>query len=408
METKLKKNYLKRNKPDLCSGKALGFPVKHLVHQNKDNRRDRNNYDKKEPVVGNKYDVNTQKRLLVQPTVMQSTKIAFYAYLGQNEDNPGKHHTIIFDIQKTNVGNGYSPFSGLFTAPQDGLYAFVTSITMIHHYASFELVKNADVQGSFFIDASLINEWRSSSTTIVLELVQGDVVFVRTSSTYVPLGDIHSSKDGRSSFTVNWTIRDIPSSCIFGSNVTLFCNTSAVGLQKSTWMKQSDVILHQGFSYYPDKYTGNEVTDGSSLIIMNATESDFNTSYTCLSDVYSHEKVLVDDVLITHQQESVYKENQYFHGTINITSHSNVDICGGNLTVVCMFGASHYNVILLRNCEDTLEEGMPLDDGQTNEKIDKKEAENKAHSNNQRTNTLRHHFMTKCFHVNRNKKDVGI
>ncbi|XP_076071943.1 uncharacterized protein LOC143043591 [Mytilus galloprovincialis] len=308
------------------------------------------------------------------------------------------------------------------------------------------------------------------------------------------------------SFKINWTIRDLPSTCIFGSNVTLFCNTSSVGSMKAIWMKQSDVILHQGFSFYPDKYTGNEVNDGSSLIIMNATESDFNTSYTCLSDVYSHEKVLVinsssficlpkktnssliingrnisvhlnldrffpvpncktkfdDDVLITHQQESVYKENQYFHGTINITSHSNVDICGGNLTVVCMFGASHYNVILLRDCEvsdnsecgfkylhvnvffgtiigvlvslivlcigcmlfvrtqckmiernkkpeDTLEEGMPLDDGQTNEKIDKKEAEqNKAHSNKQRTNTLRHHFMTKCFHVNRNKKDVGI
>ncbi|CAC5400372.1 unnamed protein product [Mytilus coruscus] len=147
----------------------------------------------------------TRKRLLVQPTVMQSSKIGFYAYMSQNEDNPGKHHTIIFDVQKTAVGTGYNPFSGLFTAPQDGLYAFSTSITMLNHYASFDLVKNADVQGSFFIDASGENEWRSSSLTVVLALVQGDVVFVRTSSTYVPHGNIYSSKEGRSSFT-GWLI----------------------------------------------------------------------------------------------------------------------------------------------------------------------------------------------------------
>ncbi|CAC5422375.1 unnamed protein product [Mytilus coruscus] len=148
----------------------------------------------------------TRKRLLVQPTVMQSSKIGFYAYMSQNEDSPSKHHTIIFDVQKTNVGNGYNPFSGLFTAPQDGLYAFSTSITMLNHYASFDVVKNADVQGSVFVDAGGVSEHRSSSTTVVLALVQGDVVFVRTSATYVPHGNIHSSKDGRSSFT-GWLIQ---------------------------------------------------------------------------------------------------------------------------------------------------------------------------------------------------------
>ncbi|VDI70832.1 Hypothetical predicted protein [Mytilus galloprovincialis] len=207
MEIKLKKNELKRNKPDLCSCKALGFPERHSLNQNNDNKiKERHNNEQIKPVVRNKYDVNTRKRLLVQPTAMQSSQIGFYAYLGQNEDSPSKHHTIIFNVQKTNVGNGYNPFSGLFTAPQDGLYTFSTSITMLHHYASFDVVKNADVQGSFFVDAGGVGEYRSSSTTIVLALVNGDVVFVRTSATYVPHGSIHSSKDGRSSFT-GWLIQ---------------------------------------------------------------------------------------------------------------------------------------------------------------------------------------------------------
>ncbi|CAG2253263.1 unnamed protein product [Mytilus edulis] len=190
-----------------CSCKALGFPERHSLNQNNDNKiKERHNNEQVEPVVRNKYDVHTRKRLLVQPTTMQSSQIGFYAYMSQNENSLSKHHTIIFDVQKTNVGNGYNPFSGLFTAPQDGLYTFATSITMIHHYASFELVKNADVQGSFFVDADGESEWRSSSSIVVLVLVQGDVVFVRTSTTYVPHGDIHSSKDGRSSFT-GWLIQ---------------------------------------------------------------------------------------------------------------------------------------------------------------------------------------------------------
>ncbi|XP_071127298.1 uncharacterized protein [Mytilus edulis] len=195
---------------------------------------------------------------------------------------------------------------------------------------------------------------------------------------------------------IYWTIEAIPGTCISGSNVTLFCNTSAEGLQKATWMKQSDVILHQGLSFYTDKYTGIEVKDGSSLIIMNATTSDFDMSYTCLADVYSYEEVLVinsssfvclprntnsswtiagrnisvhlnldrffpvpncttnyeDDVLITNQQESVYQENQFFYGTINITSHSSVDICGGSLTVVCMFGYSYSDVVATKFLQD--------------------------------------------------------
>jgi hypothetical protein len=34
--------------------------------------------------------------------------------MSSDEDHPGKHHTLIFDVVRTNAGNGYNKFSGLF------------------------------------------------------------------------------------------------------------------------------------------------------------------------------------------------------------------------------------------------------------------------------------------------------
>ncbi|XP_052097982.1 uncharacterized protein LOC127732844 [Mytilus californianus] len=197
---------------------------------------------------------------------------------------------------------------------------------------------------------------------------------------------------------IYWKETDYP--IIFGRNVTLFCNTSAVGTQKTTWMKQSDVILHQGLSFYPDKYTGQDVTDGSTLTIMNTTVTDFNISYTCLSDVHSYDNVLIintthfitipqytdivwtvldqkilvqinlksvfpvpncsvhinDIILLTIQQQSFHIQDLFYYGTLNITSRTQEKMCERNLTVVCDFGCSYTDVIatkVLQNCNVT-------------------------------------------------------
>lgn len=42
--------------------------------------------------------------------------------------------------------------------------------------------------------------------TAVLALYHGDVVYIRTSSTYTPHGSVHSTVDGRSSFA-GWIIQ---------------------------------------------------------------------------------------------------------------------------------------------------------------------------------------------------------
>ncbi|CAG2231234.1 unnamed protein product [Mytilus edulis] len=200
---------------------------------------------------------------------------------------------------------------------------------------------------------------------------------------------------------IYWKDTDYP--VILGSNVTLFCNTSAVGTHKTTWMRESDVILHQGLSFYPDKYTEKEVTDGFNLIIVNSTIKDFNSSYTCLSDVHSYSNLLMINTtnfislpqhtdivwtildrqifvqinlkrvfpvpnctviingmkLSTMQQHSFSIKDVFYHGTLNITSRTQNKMCERNLTVLCDFGSSYTDVIatcILQNCNVTHEE----------------------------------------------------
>ena len=128
--------------------------------------------------------------------------------MSSNEVNPGKHHTLIFDVVKTNAGNGYNKFSGLFTAPVSGLYALTCSIAMAGtgSYASYEIIKNAEIEGTFFVDANVSDEDRSTSMTVIVSLQVGDVVFIRTSSTFTPHGNVISNVNHRSS-VAGWLIQ---------------------------------------------------------------------------------------------------------------------------------------------------------------------------------------------------------
>jgi len=130
--------------------------------------------------------------------------------MSSNEVNPGKHHTLIFDVVKTNAGNGYNKFSGLFTAPVSGLYALACSISMQGPgaFASYAIIKNAEIVGTFFVDAVSEHEYRSSSVTVIVSLQVGDVLFVRTSSTYTPHGNVLSNVNDWSS-VAGWLIQQI-------------------------------------------------------------------------------------------------------------------------------------------------------------------------------------------------------
>ncbi|CAC5400377.1 unnamed protein product [Mytilus coruscus] len=129
--------------------------------------------------------------------------IAFYAYLNNDVKSPGIHQTLVFDNVITNEGKWYNKFSGTFSAPINGLYVFSCSIIMDGpgQYASFEIVKNADIIGTFFVDPQYDEGYKYSSLTLVTDLHQTDTVFVRIGSSYAVVGNVLSKPYARSSFT---------------------------------------------------------------------------------------------------------------------------------------------------------------------------------------------------------------
>ncbi|XP_071171152.1 complement C1q-like protein 2 [Mytilus edulis] len=127
--------------------------------------------------------------------------VAFYAVLSHDEKAPSAHHTLVFDNAKTNVQGAYNQYSGTFTAPVAGVYVFTFSIHMgCHAYASFEIVKNADVEGVVFLDVTEACDSEQVTWTTVSQLGESDIVYVRTHSTRSISGDIISDTYGMSSF----------------------------------------------------------------------------------------------------------------------------------------------------------------------------------------------------------------
>ena len=52
------------------------------------------------------------------------TRVAFFVGLSDNMGPVTEHTDIVFDRVVTNVGTGYDPASGRFTAPVNGTYQF--------------------------------------------------------------------------------------------------------------------------------------------------------------------------------------------------------------------------------------------------------------------------------------------
>ena len=135
--------------------------------------------------------------------VAATNVIAFYAYMGQTEVHPGPHHTIIFDVPVTNIGNGYNHFSGIFSVPSSGVYVFSWTIGDSSGGTIFtELVVNKDVVGGILTQSMYTADRFTTTGLVVKEVSESDVVFVRTSSSGGNHGDIQSlSPVQRTSFS---------------------------------------------------------------------------------------------------------------------------------------------------------------------------------------------------------------
>ena len=122
--------------------------------------------------------------LVTDPPPAHVEPVAFYAYMSKPEPAPSNHHTLIFDVAKTNLGNGYSKHSGTFVAPSAGVYVFTWTINSGVHGAHFiNLMVNSAVAGGTLTDTQDANDYDSDSNTAVLVLNQGDNVNLRSTYT---------------------------------------------------------------------------------------------------------------------------------------------------------------------------------------------------------------------------------
>lgn len=133
--------------------------------------------------------------------------VAFYAYMSHTESNPGPHHTIIFDVPVTNLGNGYNHFSGIFTVPTSGVYVFSwTIVDSPEGYVFSELVVDADVVGCILTQTLTDRDRLSTTGLVVKEVREGDVVYVRTSTTGGIQGNIESLAPAQRTSFSGWKL----------------------------------------------------------------------------------------------------------------------------------------------------------------------------------------------------------
>ncbi|XP_061196571.1 complement C1q subcomponent subunit B-like [Saccostrea echinata] len=152
---------------------------------------------------------SNEKRLL---TGVHTTKppfadgVAFSAYVSTQETDISKDHTIKFDRIVTNVDNHYNPHSGIFTAPQHGVYVFTWNLyCYVGGYIYSQILVNSNAVGAMFTSGEGATAVRTTTGVVVVEVNQGDVVFVRTHPTESHLGNLYSLSIWRSSFN-GWKI----------------------------------------------------------------------------------------------------------------------------------------------------------------------------------------------------------
>ena len=83
-----------------------------------------------------------------------------------------------FDNVETNIGHGYDPSTGIFTAPEPGVYAFSVSFIKgnIKYNVELDLMKNKDVIARGHAD---IIPWATGSIQVIISLKRGDQIFLR-------------------------------------------------------------------------------------------------------------------------------------------------------------------------------------------------------------------------------------
>ena len=116
--------------------------------------------------------------------------VAFHANLNSHLNNLDPNTTIKFENVQLNKGNGYDPNTGIFTAPEDGVYSFAWSFLSKVGGTVYlaAVIENADHAHTCIGNQQ--SSYISASGHLLYELKEGNKVWLRT--WHVPATFIHS------------------------------------------------------------------------------------------------------------------------------------------------------------------------------------------------------------------------
>ncbi|XP_052693526.1 complement C1q-like protein 4 isoform X2 [Crassostrea angulata] len=135
-----------------------------------------------------------------------NNRVAFYSYLSNTDMHPKPNQTIVFDHVVTNTGGKFNSKTGVFTCPTQGVYAFSWTVYCSNGgYLISELVVNSRSVGDMLCSGQGDDNIRHTSSVAVVELNEGDRVYVRTHPIAVLNGVLWSGPTYLSSFS-GWTI----------------------------------------------------------------------------------------------------------------------------------------------------------------------------------------------------------
>lgn len=134
----------------------------------------------------------------MQP-VPTSNTIAFYAYMTATIQSVTIQHPLVFDVVKSNVGNGYHAPTGVFIAPETGIYVFTWTMRENGNCRhSTQLMVNTSEIGIIHVHVGSGGDLEGTGV-VVTHVNAGDDVYVRTHASW---NDCYILSDiaGRSSF----------------------------------------------------------------------------------------------------------------------------------------------------------------------------------------------------------------
>ncbi|XP_070569228.1 complement C1q tumor necrosis factor-related protein 2-like [Ptychodera flava] len=160
--------------------------------------------------------------------VQNPQKVAFSAVLTSGTGKVSSETTVIYDKIYSNVGNNYSLSTGKFTCPVNGVYFFtISGMTDEKNDLRACLMKNQDKLPCLWVTKDGNENYISVSNSVIIDLQEGDVVWVKLYSNYALFTDndegstfagylLHeNSKYGLTVASDNLHIKLIEDSCVF-------------------------------------------------------------------------------------------------------------------------------------------------------------------------------------------------